>query len=738
MKQISEKKIFARCDEGEFVGRAAELDRLLRHAHSESDSPGLVLLSAPSSGSSELLRQVYDHIFFDRTDVIPFYFEIKASDTTARGVALRYLREFLLQTVAFRRQDTKILDSRPEICEIAELALPADGHWIDRLVETCHSDSKLNDDPSFIRNCLSAPLRAAGHGARSFVMIDGLHNAAEISGGDVLIDDLREIFAHSSIPFVFNGLRRFLYAKISFETMSLEQLSFSDAGTLAERLSSKTGVAINDQTRDLIAVQLGGNTRHIASLFVSAAKKGIALDSFERVERVYTDEIFGGRIHRYFDAIFDRISPDLEMQSLILRLLTESPTAGGDRFPLAYWRKQTGLNGSELEKIIDALNYHEIVNAESGGIKFDTSESVTDDYIRSRVRLENAGEARALVVGYSLAANVKRAPELMARFYRRLSALGLRELLQAFDGRQISPSLIDYGRFNAELKGADDEKILKAFEEDNEKIALPQIVYTAHTAAFYPKLGGLTDTERSAVALGFEGGGEKDEIVWIAAEIDSKLEAKREVAEFWCDRLEMVAIHCNFSRIRLWLVAPEGFAPDALEVLNERNAYGSSRKQATLLAQHLNANIPTPAASTADEYEIVVPMGEDTEMIAAHTIEEIAKRHNFPAKAINQIKTALVEACINATEHSLSPDRKIYQKFVIDKEKIVITVANRGLKLSEPRAVATGSGLQQPTPPDTARRGWGLKLMKGLMDEVKIEQTDDGTRITMTKYIKPT
>ena len=127
MRQMSEKKIFARCERVEFVGRGVELDRLSQHAHKTRGSSGLVLLSAPSSGSSELLRQVYDQTFFDRTEVIPFYFEIKASDETAPGVALRYLREFLLQTVAFRRQDIKILDSRPEICEIAELAVPADG-----------------------------------------------------------------------------------------------------------------------------------------------------------------------------------------------------------------------------------------------------------------------------------------------------------------------------------------------------------------------------------------------------------------------------------------------------------------------------------------------------------------------------------------------------------------------------------------------------------------------------------
>jgi anti-sigma regulatory factor (Ser/Thr protein kinase) len=33
------------------------------------------------------------------------------------------------------------------------------------------------------------------------------------------------------------------------------------------------------------------------------------------------------------------------------------------------------------------------------------------------------------------------------------------------------------------------------------------------------------------------------------------------------------------------------------------------------------------------------------------------------------------------------------------------------------------------------RRGWGLKLIEKLMDEVKVHQTDDGTSISMTKYL---
>jgi anti-sigma regulatory factor (Ser/Thr protein kinase) len=76
----------------------------------------------------------------------------------------------------------------------------------------------------------------------------------------------------------------------------------------------------------------------------------------------------------------------------------------------------------------------------------------------------------------------------------------------------------------------------------------------------------------------------------------------------------------------------------------------------------------------------------------------------------------------------LSPDRKIYQKFTVERDKIVITIANRGLRLADAKA--------REIEPHEGRRGWGLKLMKNLMDEVKIEQTDDGTRISMTKYLK--
>src|SRR5439155_16891993 len=163
------------------------------------------------------------------------------------------------------------------------------------------------------------------------------------------------------------------------------------------------------------------------------------------------------------------------------------------------------------------------------------------------------------------------------------------------------------------------------------------------------------------------------------------------------------------------------------ELLNEREAYNSSRGQVELLTARIKSEATEKETSRPDEYEMVIPMGADTELIAAHTIEQIARRVNFRPEAINQIKTALVEACINAAEHSLSPDRKIYQRFRVEDDKLVVTVASRGVV---PANLASQNGQEVSAKDKTedakSRRGWGLKLIQTLMDEVEFERVDDG------------
>ena len=113
---LKRRKILSSVPVGEFTGRSGEFDVLVRHANGEG-TPGRLLLAAPSNGASELLRQTYDHLFFEQEEIIPVYFAVRKSDRSAYNAALRFLQSFLVQAVAFRRRDPKILDSSPEVCE---------------------------------------------------------------------------------------------------------------------------------------------------------------------------------------------------------------------------------------------------------------------------------------------------------------------------------------------------------------------------------------------------------------------------------------------------------------------------------------------------------------------------------------------------------------------------------------------------------------------------------------------
>ena len=714
------------------VGRTRELDALMRHAKDENSRLGLMLLSAPSAGASELLKKTFDQLFYEQEKTIPFYFALKKSDKTVRQTALRFLQSFLQQIVAFRRRDAKLLNFSGDVYELARIAVPGDGYWVDRLVEIYQNENESKDERAFVCQALSAPLRAVAADAKIFVMIDDLHEAENLTGEIDFLVELQDIFSRSGLIFVFAGRRRFLFDAMrgNHETLRLEPLSFSDAGLLAEVLAEKFSVKINEQTRDLLAAQMQGSPQFIKFMFQAASERRQNLDGFRQVEKIYADELFGGRIGKFYDDALAEIAPNIETQKHITGLLFDSLTIEKEQTPVEAWQNRVGLDEKNFSAMINRLNTREIIRLSSNHAEAMEENEILSHYVTARFRLEVIGENRALVVAESLSSYLKRAPKMMARFYRRNSAIGLRELLSVFDHQEIPLALLDYSRFRDEYKGAPNDELLKVLGQDSEKARLPQIVYAAHTMAFYPPIEQSIEKERSAVAVGFQESKytDEDETIWIAAEIDSKLEAAKDLTEFWCDRLEVVALMCNFLNYKIWLVAPEGFSPDAIEVLRRRNAFGSSRKQIELLIKALDAEDVLGEKLKPNEYEMVVPMGEDTEMIAAQTIEEIARRHHFAPKAINQIKTALIEACINATEHSLSPDRKIYQKFTVEKDKIVITIANRGLRLSDKKAAEIT--------PDEGRRGWGLKLMKTLMDEVKFEETDDGTRISMTKYLK--
>jgi serine/threonine-protein kinase RsbW len=745
------RQILGRVKRDEFVGRAVELQRLVSHAtHARraDEGSGLLILLAPLAGVSELLRQTYDELFNQRS-VTPIYFALPQTETTAVSAAIEFLNTFLLQYIAYRRDEPSLCRLSLTLNDLVQLAPAADLPWIEDLVEAYNVQRFGKDDRALVRFCLTAPNKVPTGNGRPFIMFDAVQLASYGGSTVPLATEIVRALTFSSLPFALAGLRREILNAIdcaggasdSLEVMRLEPLGEDDARNLVTSAAQRLQIATNDETRDLLVQQLEGSPYFIMALLQAAREKNLNLDSYLAVERLYVDELMGGRLNRYFLSVLEHIAPEPETRASVVRLLCEAVPTGNRTASFEAWRKRLKLDSVDVEEILRALHVQELVNWDGETVDAAGAPGVWKDYLRSRFRLDALREPRALVVADVMADALKRAPQTIAHHYRRAASLRLRELLGTFNFQMVPGCLLDFAEFAGRYKGATLEEVAAGLDADTELLRLPQVFHTASGVSFAPGLREFGE-ENCVVAHAFAGGAYTDsnEIVWLVARVDSKLEARRSLVETWCDRLTSLARQSGFVRTQIWLIANEGFSTEAIEVLRERSAFGSSQQQFELLSARLSegARVP-PQSDEANEFILVLPMGGDNEVLAATTVEQVARRLNFTPEAINQIKTAVVEACINAAEHSLSPDRKIYQRFLVENDKLVITISSRGvvppniqghIEDLPSREVYQNAGVGDE------RRGWGLKLIKTLMDEVEFERVDEGTSLRMIKYLR--
>lgn len=731
------ERIFGHISRDDFIGREAELRAVLSYASGPAQRK-LLIAAAPNSGGSEFLRQAYDELFFRRTQSVPFYFVFSPRAGRLTETAVDFFRAFVQQYVAYRRVDPTLCQTPLTLHDSVELALPTDYDAINALVESFERARTGGDDSALLKFCLAAPQKLANATKRAVLpLLDCLQFAAETSES-ALLTATAHAFIRGHEPAVVAGLRRQIPTLShaagadldDADVVHLDYLADEDANTLFDSLTRSARIETNEQTRDLIIQQLRGSPFFLAAFAHAARVKHIALTTFLDCQKVYVDELMGGRFHRHFSTLLNQVTPNAQTRRILLRVLYESGLSETRKASVWSWKKKLGVDGAEFERIIDALHVYEFANSSGATVELNAEPSVWMDYLQAQYQLEVAGEARALTVANTLLNALKRAPQTMRRKYRREAAIGLKEVLARFNCQEIPASLLDYNTFAAAHTGVDTDAVNAALDAEADIVRLPQIVSAVDSTAIAATMP--TEEGRCAVGHGFDAAEyvEENEIVWIAAEIDSKLEASAELTAEWCERLESIAREAKFHRFKLWLVSPEGFSDEAEKVLRKHHAYNSSRRQIDLLSARLQTSLETP--ELADEYEMIIPMGTDTELIAAHTVEQIARRIKFGPEAINQIKLALVEACINATEHSLSPDRKIYQRFRVEADKLTVTIASRGIVPANPpgqNGGGNGNG--------KSRRGWGLKLIRSLMDEVEFERVDDGTQLRMTKYLRP-
>jgi len=129
------------------------------------------------------------------------------------------------------------------------------------------------------------------------------------------------------------------------------------------------------------------------------------------------------------------------------------------------------------------------------------------------------------------------------------------------------------------------------------------------------------------------------------------------------------------------------------------------------------------------EVTLTLPMLPDMEIAASKTATALAEFMEMSSDKIDEVRMAVVEACINSFEHS-----KVEIRFEVlgndDPEKLQITIRDSGVGFAPDTLVRPNIEEKLKA---ASKRGWGLTIIKGLMDEVDIHSGPNGTTVVMTK-----
>lgn len=766
---------------GAFVGRAAELQRISRViAEGLQGGAAPIAVGGPAGiGKSELLRQVLNRLDDNGAELLPLYFDLLAleslgaagSRTAEREAWTSLLRSLVVQLVAFDRDlsplDSPLLGASPQV--LTQFAFESGlGAWAPLLRDGAELDDVETAAGAWRRIIRS---RMSADGPRPVVVIDGL-GAATISPAAMRVGRaaVRSLIAEKC-PLVFESSAEEAegWAEAEdLEFLALGGLEISECLALVESRGRELGEAPPRPSALAVARRMDGHPELLRSWAAAWHKLPVAMNPQRRAWEAYLQ-------------VLEHSASSIRWRRSLESALPLDARAGFIRLMLSL---SEGANGAGPQ----ALSGEEMIGRSGAGQP--RAEAILDELVRRGFLLrvgENYFAPASPALRDWIALQASGDPVLArADLLRRLltmphSASGalaasvpIQDVLSGFALQRLPEALFNYEQYHEALGHFPPERRKSEIMQATRTIRMPEVIGVVPAASSSsPRMLAPSRKASSAAtqfpiyyAYAYREANylRSHEETWIAGDCSRVQTLTTTEVDQFLDAARALELRLGPGRYLRWLIAGESVSGEAMERIAKERIFCSCIEQLSIIAESLGAPGASAEKSQAAAREpvasaprvtvtatTVIPMSEvahetpngsgtrlairaqnENEVIAALAAERIALRQGFDAEAAAQIRTAVIEGCLNAIEHSGNPEKEIHVAFIEHPASLEIIIDNEGEQF-DPLAVA------DPDPKKKLKarnkRGWGIKLMKGFMDEVAYEPRPNGTRLRLLKRL---
>lgn len=130
--------------------------------------------------------------------------------------------------------------------------------------------------------------------------------------------------------------------------------------------------------------------------------------------------------------------------------------------------------------------------------------------------------------------------------------------------------------------------------------------------------------------------------------------------------------------------------------------------------------------------ELRVPSELGNEKYAMRLAQDVAAEMGFPQDKIENLKIAIAEACLNAIEHGNKEkaNMKVIIDFTLHESELEINIQNLGESFV-PESIEKPSLKDKIEGKDKKKRGWGMFIIKSMVDEMEYLNIKGKTQLRM-------